>query len=44
MTGGQGAPKWHPASDSFRCKYQSVIGSLLYAMLGTRPDIAFAVT
>jgi hypothetical protein len=26
-----------------RSKYQSVIGSLLYIMLGTRPDIAFAV-
>lgn len=33
-----------PASDSFRQRYQSLIGSLLYAMLGTRPDIAFAVT
>jgi hypothetical protein len=27
-----------------RSHYQMVIGSLLYLMLGTRPDIAFAVT
>jgi hypothetical protein len=33
-----------PASDSFRSHFQSIIGSILYAMLGTRPDIAFAVT
>ena len=28
----------------FRQKYQSIIGSLLYIMLGTRPDITYAVT
>ena len=33
-----------PATDSFRQRYQSLIGSLLYATLGTRPDIDFAVT
>ena len=31
------------ASDSQRLEYQSVIGSLLYIMLGTQPDISFAV-
>ena len=25
-------------------KYQSAIGSLMYAMLGTRPDLAFAIS
>ena len=28
----------------FRQKYQSIIGFLLYIMLGTRPDITYAVT
>jgi hypothetical protein len=32
------------ASPELRSKYQTVIGSLLYLMLGTRPDIAFAMT
>ncbi|PIL23572.1 hypothetical protein GSI_14885 [Ganoderma sinense ZZ0214-1] len=32
------------ASDADRKRYQSLIGSLMYAMLGTRPDISFAVT
>ncbi|TFY51065.1 hypothetical protein EVJ58_g10757 [Rhodofomes roseus] len=32
------------ATEEFRTKYQSIIGSIMYAMLGTRPDIAFAVT
>ena len=31
-----------PESD-FLAEYQSAVGSLMYAMLGTRPDIAFAV-
>jgi hypothetical protein len=33
-----------PVDAAMRNKYQQVIGSLLYLMLGTRPDIAFAVT
>ena len=32
------------ASPELRSRYQTVIGSLLYLMLGTRPDISFAVT
>ena len=28
----------------FRKTYQSIIGSLLYIMLGTHPDITYAVT
>ena len=33
-----------PADSPIRSKFQSVIGSLLYIMLGTRPDILYAVT
>ena len=32
------------ATDAFRTEYQSVIGSIMYAMLGTRPDLAFSIT
>ena len=32
------------ADPELRSKYQQVIGSLLYIMIGTQPDIAFAVT
>jgi len=32
------------ASPELRSRFQTVIGSLLYLMLGTRPDILFAVT
>ena len=31
-------------TDVFRQEYQSVVGSLLYIMIGTRPNISFAVT
>ena len=32
------------ASEMDKKKYQSAVGSLMYAMLGTRPDIAYAVS
>ena len=37
------APVGYNATPELRTKYQSIIGSLLFIMLGTRPDIAFAV-
>lgn len=37
-------PNAGPVNELLRTRYQQVIGSLLYLMLGTRPDIAFAVT
>jgi hypothetical protein len=37
-------PNEGPVDPARRQKFQSVIGSLLYIMLGTRPDIAYAVT
>ena len=33
-----------PVNPELRSRFQTVIGSLLYLMLGTRPDIAFAMT
>jgi len=39
-----------PASDTYKAllanqiDYQRTIGSIMYAMLGTRPDLAFAVS
>jgi hypothetical protein len=55
MTNAKSAPtplplNWFPqlnkgkASPELLRQYQSIIGSLLYLMIGTRPDIAFAVT
>jgi hypothetical protein len=37
-------PSEEPANPERRSRFQVVIGSLLYLMLGTRPDISFAVT
>ena len=34
----------HKASAEDCLRYQSAVGSLMYAMLGTRPDLAFAVS
>jgi hypothetical protein len=42
--------KLEPANSDYRClpdertKYQAMVGSLMYAMLCTRPDIAYAVS
>ena len=38
------APNPGQSTPELRSRYQTVIGSLLYIMLGTRPDISFAVT
>ena len=43
-TGYKPEPFDGTSTPSLRSQYQSVIGSLLYLMLGTRPNIAFAVT
>jgi hypothetical protein len=42
--GYQPLPNMSPADPSLHSQFQQVIGSLLYIMLGTCPDIAFAVT
>lgn len=34
----------YQATDRFRTQYQSAVGSLMYAMLGTRPNLAFSVS
>ena len=38
------APDDYTAHADFKAKYQSFVGTLMYAMLGTRPDIAFSVS
>ena len=43
-SGYDSSPNTEPVDEKLRTRYQQVIGSLLYLMLGTRPDIAYAVT
>jgi len=38
------APESYTAPPDFKARYQSYVGTLMYAMLGSRPDIAFAVS
>jgi hypothetical protein len=38
------AQEGYKAGARFKTTYQSMVGSLMYAMLGTRPDIAFSVS
>jgi transposase InsO family protein len=42
--GYQPLPNKDPPNPELRSQFQQVIGSLLYIMIGTRPDIAYAVT
>jgi hypothetical protein len=36
-------PNSKPVDPAFRQKYQQLVGSLMYLMIGSRPDIAYAV-
>ena len=38
------APEGYEAIAALRKEYQSAVGSLMYVMLGTRPDIAYAIS
>lgn len=38
------AGEGHCADPEFKAQYQSAVDTLMYAMLGTRPDIAYAVS
>jgi hypothetical protein len=38
------ASSGYQASDTLRTRYQQAVRSLMYAMMGTRPDITFAVS
>ena len=40
----QAAEEDFQATEASRTAYQSAVGSLIYAMLGTRSDIAFAIS
>ena len=44
LAGYYAARNTEPVDAELRSRFQTVIGSLLYLMLGTRPNIAFAVT
>ena len=37
----EAAPEGHQATNDSRLRHQSAVGSLMYAMLGTRPDLAY---
>lgn len=37
------APEDHRPTPAFRSRYLQAVGSLMYAMLGTRPDLCYAV-
>jgi hypothetical protein len=38
------AKEGYKASNDFKMSYQSIVGLLMYAILSTRPDIAFSVS
>jgi len=44
LTSGGDQPEGDEAGDMSRVPYASAVGSLMYAMLGTRPDLAFSVS